>query len=293
MEELIQCPVCGSQELDPFLSTRDFFLSGEEFTISKCGKCGFRFTNPRPEANELGRYYQSTDYISHSNTRKGLFASVYQLVRKYTLSRKYALLRKFHQQGKILDIGCATGQFLNYMESRGWVATGIEPDEKTRNRAISEFGLKVFPEDQLNVFENASFDVISMWHVLEHVSMLDQRMEQLKRLLKPGGTLIVALPNCNAYDARKYGMFWAGYDVPRHLYHFTSSDVEFLFGKYGFKIIRVLPMWFDAFYVSLLSEKYKSGKMRWIRALWNGFWSNLKSGQKNGFSSHIYVLKTK
>ena len=293
MEELIQCPVCGSQELDPFLSTRDFFLSGEEFTISKCGKCGFRFTNPRPEANELGRYYQSTDYISHSNTRKGLFASVYQLVRKYTLSRKYALLRKFHQQGKILDIGCATGQFLHYMESRGWVATGIEPDEKTRNRAISEFGLKVFPEDQLNVFENASFDVISMWHVLEHVSMLDQRMEQLKRLLKPGGTLIVALPNCNAHDARKYGMFWAGYDVPRHLYHFTSSDVEFLFGKYGFKIIRVLPMWFDAFYVSLLSEKYKSGKMRWIPALWNGFWSNLKSGQKNGFSSHIYVLKTK
>ena len=293
MEELINCPVCGSQELGPFLSTRDFFLSGEEFTISKCGKCGFRFTNPRPEANELGRYYQSTDYISHSNTRKGLFASVYQLVRKYTLSRKYALLRKFHQQGKILDIGCATGQFLNYMESRGWVATGIEPDEKTRNRAISEFGLKVFPEDQLNVFENASFDVISMWHVLEHVSMLDQRMEQLKRLLKPGGTLIVALPNCNAYDARKYGMFWAGYDVPRHLYHFTSADVEFLFGKYGFKIIRVLPMWFDAFYVSLLSEKYKSGKMRWIPALWNGFWSNLKSGQKNGFSSHIYVLKTK
>lgn len=293
MEELIQCPVCGSQELGPFLSTRDFFLSGEEFAISKCGKCGFRFTNPRPEANELGRYYQSTDYISHSDARKGLFASVYQLVRKYTLSRKYALLRKYHQQGKILDIGCATGQFLHYMESRGWEAAGIEPDEKTRNRAISEFGLKVFPEEQLDVFEKSSFDVISMWHVLEHVSALDQRMDQLKRLLKPGGTLVIALPNCDAHDALKYGKFWAGYDVPRHLYHFTCKDVESLFGKYGFKMIRVLPMRFDAFYVSLLSEKYKSGKMRWLPALWNGFWSNMRAGQKNGFSSHIYLLKTK
>ncbi len=293
MEELKQCPVCGSQKSDPFLSTKDFFLSGEEFVISKCGNCGFRFTNPRPEANELGRYYQSTDYISHSDTRKGLFASVYQLVRKYTLSRKYALISNYHQNGKILDIGCATGQFLHYMESRGWETAGIEPDEKTRNRAITEFTLNVFPEEQLDVFEKSSFDVISMWHVLEHVSALDQRMDQLKRLLKPDGTLVIALPNCNAYDARKYGKFWAGYDVPRHLYHFTRSDVEFLFGKYGFKMIRVLPMRFDAFYVSLLSEKYKTGKMRWLPALWNGFWSNAKAGQKNGFSSHIYLLKTK
>jgi len=214
-------------------------------------------------------------------------------VRKYTLGRKYALISKYHQQGKILDIGCATGQFLHYMGNRGWDVAGIEPDEKTRERAIAEFDLKVFPEEQLNVFEKSSFDVISMWHVLEHVSDLNQRVAQLKQLLKPGGTLVIALPNCNAYDARKYGPFWAGYDVPRHLYHFTQADVDLLFGKYGFKIVRILPMWFDAFYVSLLSEKYKSGKMRWVPALWNGFWSNIKAAQKNGFSSHIYVLKSK
>lgn len=293
MEELKKCPVCGSKESGPFLFTKDYFLSGEEFTISKCRSCGFRFTNPRPLAEELGRYYQSTDYISHSDARKGLFASVYQQVRKYTLGRKYALISKYHQQGKILDIGCATGQFLHYMGNRGWDVAGIEPDEKTRERAIAEFDLKVFPEEQLNIFEKSSFDVISMWHVLEHVSDLNQRVAQLKQLLKPGGTLVIALPNCNAYDARKYGPFWAGYDVPRHLYHFTKADVDLLFGKYGFTIVRVLPMRFDAFYVSLLSEKYKSGKMRWVPALWNGFWSNLKAGQKNGFSSHIYVLKSK
>ena len=293
MEVLKNCPVCGAQKFDPFISGKDYFLTGEAFDIVKCHACGFRFTNPRPRAEDLGRYYESSDYISHSDTRKGFFASIYQMVRKYTLSRKLALISKFQQKGKILDIGCATGQFLNYMSEHGWNTTGIEPDEKTRSRAISDFGLEVFPQEQLNVFDKSSFDVITMWHVLEHVADLDERMLQLKNLLKPDGTIIIAVPNCNAYDAKKYGKFWAGYDLPRHLSHFTKEDVRLLLEKYGFTIVNILPMRFDAFYVSLLSEKYKSGKMRWMPALWNGFWSNLKSGQKNGHSSLIYVAKMK
>ena len=293
MEVLKNCPVCGSQKFDPFISGKDYFLTGEVFNIVKCHDCGFRFTNPRPKAENLGKYYESTYYISHSDSRKGLFASVYQMVRKYTLSRKLALISKFQQKGEILDIGCATGQFLNYMAEHGWNTTGIEPDEKTRVHAISEYGLKVYPEEQLNVLQKSSFDVITMWHVLEHVAELNTRTEQLKNLLKPQGTLIIAVPNCNAYDAKKYGEFWAGYDLPRHLYHFTKEDVKLLLENHGFTIVNIMPMRFDAFYVSLLSEKYKSGKMRWLPALWNGFWSNMKSGQKKDHSSLIYVIKLK
>jgi 2-polyprenyl-3-methyl-5-hydroxy-6-metoxy-1,4-benzoquinol methylase len=293
MEVLKSCPVCGSQKFDPFISGKDFFLTGESFSIVKCRDCGFRFTNPRPKAEDLGKYYESSEYISHSDSRKGLFASVYQVVRKYTLSRKLSLISRYQPKGKILDIGCATGQFLNHMVENGWKATGIEPDEKTRSRAISEYGLEVFPEEQLNILDKSSFDVITMWHVLEHVSDLNNRMEQLRTILKPQGTLIIAVPNCDSYDAKKYGEFWAGYDLPRHLYHFTKSDVKLLLEKHGFTIVNILPMKFDAFYVSLLSEKHMSGKMRWLPAFWNGFWSNMKSGQKNGHSSLIYVIKMK
>jgi len=293
MELLTNCPICGSETFEPFISGKDYFLTGETFEIVKCIGCGFRFTNPRPLAEELCEYYESADYISHSDTRKGVFAAVYQQVRKYTLGRKLAMIRKFQPKGEILDIGCATGQFLNFMSKNGWITTGIEPDEKTRERAISEFGLKVFPEANLNSMTKASFDVITMWHVLEHVSDIKERMAQLKNLLKPEGTLIVALPNCEAYDAKKYGKFWAGYDLPRHLYHFTKSDVKLLSETYGFTIVNILPMKFDSFYVSLLSEKYKTGKMNWLPALWNGFWSNVKSGQNFGHSSLIYVIKLK
>jgi 2-polyprenyl-3-methyl-5-hydroxy-6-metoxy-1,4-benzoquinol methylase len=293
MEVLKHCPICGSELFEPFLSGKDYFLTGEPFEIVKCRSCGFRFTNPRPEAGNLGKYYESTEYISHSNTQKGLFASVYQLVRKYTLGRKLSLIRRFQQNGEILDIGCATGQFLHFMKQNAWKTTGIEPDEKTRAKAISEYGLQVFPETGLDDFQKASFDVITLWHVLEHVSGLNERMVQLKHLLKPSGTLFIAVPNCDSHDAKFYGKFWAGYDLPRHLYHFTKADMKLLAERNGFKIVEVLPMKFDAFYVSLLSEKYKSGKMHWLPAFWNGLFSNLKSKPINGHSSLIYVITIK
>jgi 2-polyprenyl-3-methyl-5-hydroxy-6-metoxy-1,4-benzoquinol methylase len=280
-------------EFDPFISGKDYFLTGESFEIVKCRNCGLRFTNPRPHPGELGKYYQSTDYISHSDSKQGLFAYIYQKVRKHTLHRKYVLISKFQHKGSILDIGCATGQFLNHMTSHGWKTTGIEPDEKTREKAISEFDLDVFPEEQLNALNKNSFDVITMWHVLEHVSDLKGRIKQIKDLLKPEGTFIMAVPNCDAYDAKIYKQFWAGYDLPRHLYHFTKSDIKLIMSNHGFTIVNILPMKFDAFYVSLLSEKYKNGKMRWLQAFWNGFWSNVNSGQKNGHSSLIYVIKNK
>lgn len=291
MELLGNCPICGSEKINLFLESKDYFLTNEKFKIDACQDCGFRFTNPRPAAAELGRYYQSTNYISHSDTKKGLMAFVYQLVRKLTIKSKIRLIQKYRTSGALLDIGCATGQFINQIRKSNWSVTGIEPDEKTRNYAISEFGLDVYPENYLNQISQATFDVITMWHVLEHVSDLNNRMEQLKLLLKPDGIIILAVPNCNSYDAKKYHKFWAGYDLPRHLYHFTKSDFSNLAKKYGFTIVNILPMKFDSFYVSLLSEKYKNGSMRWIPALWNGFGSNLFAGPENGYSSQIYILK--
>ena len=293
MELLRNCPICGSESFDPFISGKDYFLTGEPFEIVKCRNCGFRFTNPRPKATELGKYYESTESLSHSNKQKGLFAAVYQQVRKYTLVLKLSLIKQFQEKGEILDIGCATGQFLHFMRQHGWKTTGIEPDDKTRAKAISEYSLQVFPEEKLNTFQKTSFDVITMWHVLEHVSDLNARMEQLKSLLKPIGTLFIAIPNCEAQDAKFYGKYWAGYDLPRHLYHFTKEDIIRLAENHGFKIVRILPMKFDAFYVSLLSEKYKSGKMRWFPAFWNGLMSNIKSKPQNGHSSLIYVVTIK
>jgi 2-polyprenyl-3-methyl-5-hydroxy-6-metoxy-1,4-benzoquinol methylase len=291
MERIADCPVCSSTTSTDFLTLKDHFLTREIFTISECKSCGFRYTTPRPESVELGRYYQSEEYISHSDKRKGLLASVYQQVRSYTLKKKALLIEKYSTPGSLLDIGCATGQFIHFMKGRGWKVTGIEPDEKTRSKAISEFGLDVFPEDSLNDFKKTTFSVITMWHVLEHVSDLNGRMKQLHDLLAVNGTLFVAVPNCASGDALEYREFWAGYDVPRHLYHFRRKDMEMLIRKHGFRLEKVLPMKFDSFYVSLLSEKYRNGKMRWLPALLSGLNSNRKAMRTGEYSSLIFVLK--
>lgn len=291
MELQKKCPICGTSEFEHFITGKDYFLSGESFQIVRCEQCGFRFTNQRPEAEQLGRYYQSAEYISHSNTRKGIFNFLYQQVRKYSLFRKHALIIKFHHAGAILDIGCATGHFLNFMQQKGWKTTGIEPDEKTRAWAKAQFGLQIYPEEQLKSFAESSFDVITLWHVLEHVSDLNSRMEQIKRLLKQEGILLIAVPNCESYDAEKYKGFWAGYDLPRHLYHFSVADIQKLTNNFGLNIEETKPMKLDAYYVSLLSEKYKTGKMRWCSGLWNGFLSNFKAADTNNFSSLIFVIK--
>lgn len=291
MELLQNCPICNSTQFNTSISGKDYFLSGETFSIVRCESCGFRFTNPRPDAEELSQYYQSSDYISHSDARKGIFNNIYQWIRKYTLSKKHNLIATHSTKGKLLDIGCATGHFLYLMKKKGWETYGIEPDKKTRDSAIEAYKLNVFTEEELDTFEKEFFDVITMWHVLEHVSQLNKRIAQLKRLLKKDGVIFIAVPNCSSYDAEKYGVFWAGYDLPRHLYHFTAEDMKRVLKNFGLIVEEVMPMKFDSFYVSLLSEKYKTGKMRWIPGMWTGLLSNLKANENNGTSSLIFVVK--
>jgi SAM-dependent methyltransferase len=292
MEKIEQCPVCNSIQNKSFLTCIDHTVSRETFNIVECESCGFKFTNPRPEEADLGKYYKSEEYVSHSNTKKGFINSTYQSVRKYTLFKKLQLISKYYKTGRLLDIGCGTGEFLNTCKSAKWQTIGIEPDDDARNMAIKNFDLDVRGEAELKKLEDASFDVISMWHVLEHVPRLNERVEELKRLIKPNGTIIIAVPNCNSLDAKIYKEQWAAYDVPRHLYHFTPKDIDSLFTKHGMKVYRILPMVFDSFYVSMLSEKIKTGKTNIIRSTWNGFRSNLfalKSGKT--YSSQIYLIR--
>lgn len=291
MINVSNCPICDSAQGRPFLSCKDTTVSGDVFEIKECSSCGFKYTSPRPEEKDLGKYYESEDYISHSNTKVGLVNKLYQAVRQITLAQKMRLINGLNSKGSVLDIGCGTGEFLRVSKAAGRNTTGIEPSEKAREFAKANYGLTVFPENELKSIPNGSQSIITMWHVLEHVSNLNERVKELKRLLEPGGYLIVAVPNCASLDAKKYKEHWAAYDVPRHLYHFRPKDIKALFSKHGMKVTRVLPMVFDSFYVSMLSEKNKTGKTNFIKAMWNGLLSNL-SANKDGesFSSQIYII---
>ncbi len=292
METLSNCPICNSSQTNPFLVCKDHTVSRETFNIVQCNSCGFKFTNPRPEENKLGDYYKSEDYVSHSNTKKGFINSTYQMVRKYTLLKKLQLISKYFKTGNILDIGCGTGEFLNTCKHAKWKTTGIEPSPDARKMAIENYGLDVKDEPEIKNLLPESFDIISMWHVLEHVPKLNERVEDLKRLLKPNGIIIIAVPNCNSLDAKIYQENWAAYDVPRHLYHFTPKDIESVFKKHDLKMFKVLPMVFDSFYVSMLSEKIKTGKPNILKAVWIGFRSNMaaiKTGKT--YSSQIYLIR--
>lgn len=291
-EILTKCPICESTSLQKEFEITDTFLSQEVFTINKCNNCGFLFTNPRPTKENIGKYYKSENYISHSNKKQGRFARAYQLVRKQNLKHKYRLLEKHTTGKKILDIGSGTGHFLAYLQSKNWNVTGIEPDAEAAEFSRKEFSLNVFPEAALDQFQEHSFDVITLWHVLEHVHNLNVRLEKIHKLLKPNGTLVLALPNPEAFDSKYYVNYWAAWDVPRHLYHFKKNDINKLSIKHNFFVKSIHPMHFDAYYVSLLSEKYKKNPLGVLRAFWVAFLSNRKSSaQKPNTSSLIYILQ--
>lgn len=291
MTHLETCPICESNALKSHIELDDYFLSKEAFTIVKCDDCGFLFTNPYPDLDRLGEYYKSEEYISHSNTKKGLFSSLYQFVRSYTLRKKFELIKRYTNKGSILDIGCATGEFLNVFKMAKWEAEGIEPDPDARNMAIDNYDLKVGEEQEIHNIESESKDIITMWHVLEHVPNLNQRIKDLNRILKAEGTIFIAVPNYTSFDAEYYGKHWAAYDVPRHLYHFSPESMAKLLAKHDLLIQEALPMKFDSFYVSLLSEEYKNGKKSFPKAFLKGLKSNWKAGNTGNYSSLIYVIK--
>lgn len=249
-------------------------------------------TSPQPEADKLSRYYQSDKYISHSGKSNNLINSIYLLARKISLRWKQNLISNQKDKGSILDVGCGTGEFLNKMKSSGWKVSGIEPIETPRKKAE-----QILNQSINESLENTTgeFDIITLWHVLEHLPKLNESIQKVHKLLKPDGLLIIAVPNYNSQDAKTYKQFWAAYDTPRHLWHFNKGSMSRLLEKYNFILEKILPMKLDSYYVSLLSEKYKLngqiGLEGLVNALINGLSSNHKAKKSGEYSSLIYIAK--
>lgn len=290
----LKCPVCEGNQFQERYTVKDYFLSQKEFSIAACTNCGMLITLDAPRGDEMTGYYKSEDYISHSDTREGLINRIYHLVRQIMLDKKLSIIKKASgkTKGNILDIGTGTGYFLNFMKEKGWKVTGTEKSEGARNFALKRWNLDILPDEELFSFRHGSFDVITLWHVLEHLPDLHSHFRIFSSLLSEDGSLLVALPNAESYDAKHYGKYWAALDVPRHLWHFSPRQIREFGHKEGFTLENVHRMPFDAFYISIMSEKYKQsgfpflkgifiGKISWLASLFN----------KNNCSSLVYVFR--
>lgn len=288
-----QCPMCGSDHIQAHLEVCDYSISKEIFNLWKCTDCAFLFTQDPPSETECGRYYESEDYISHSDKKVSFTDKLYHLARDYMLGRKWRLVKKYSKKrfkGDLLDYGSGTGYFLNYVSNKGWTVDGIEISQSARNFCKETFGIKAKTPETLFKSQK-KYDTITLWHVLEHLYDFHKYMKQFRKLLKEDGTLIIAVPNHQSSDAQKYGKYWAAFDVPRHLWHFSPKDFENIATQHGFNLISKHGMPLDALYVSILSERYKSGDGL-IAGLIHGFTSNLTAlGDPDRFSSMIYILK--
>jgi len=292
MEKLSHCPVCENSSFRPFLQGYDFFLTQEEYSIVICNNCRMKYLNPRPDAREIGKYYESPDYVSHDAGQKNRLNFLYKLARNISIKKKYKLVKYYARRKRLLDIGCGTGEFIFFCKQKGFRVTGIEPGEKPRAFAQTAYNLDVHEEDYFENMTTQEFDVITLWHVLEHVHQLNERINKILEILNSDGSLIIAVPNCDSWDAGHYGKYWAAYDLPRHLYHFSQETMQILADKHGLKIEKVIPMKLDAYYISLLSEKYEKGKQNYFRAVMNGIRSNNSARRNNkNYSSLIYVMK--
>jgi 2-polyprenyl-3-methyl-5-hydroxy-6-metoxy-1,4-benzoquinol methylase len=294
MEKLNTCLVCGHNEFTTELICKDFVATGDNFELHRCINCTFLFTNPRPDTNEIGKYYQSDKYVSHSGKKDGfgIMYKIYDIVRNYSIKQKLNLIKEFNSSGNLMDLGCGLGYFLNgAVKDKTFNCTGVDVSDDTIKYVKDTFGYNVKNESELDNFESNSFDVITQWHVLEHVHLLNERMQQLSNLLKPDGTLFIAVPNSNSWDAKKYKEFWDGYDVPRHLYHFNKTSFKQLMENHGFEIIETKPMIFDAPYISMRSEIHKQNILTMLRGAINGLISNSKAMFNGEFSTLLFIVK--
>jgi 2-polyprenyl-3-methyl-5-hydroxy-6-metoxy-1,4-benzoquinol methylase len=288
------CPVCTSGDIKKSLIAKDYTVSQESFEVWHCGHCSLRFTQHIPDANAIAKYYQSSAYISHSDTQEGLVNKLYHFVRNHTLKTKRKLVEQAAQKnkGSLLDVGAGTGAFSHAMQTAGWNITALEPDDGARKTALEKYKLQLQHPEELYQLSAKQFDAVTMWHVLEHVHDLHGYLKCFHSVLKDDGVLIIAVPNYTSHDAKHYAESWAAYDVPRHLYHFSPASMQKLASVEGFTVKEYKPMWFDSFYVSMLSEQYKNGKGNLIGAFFTALISNIKAfSNSKKCSSVIYVMR--
>jgi 2-polyprenyl-3-methyl-5-hydroxy-6-metoxy-1,4-benzoquinol methylase len=288
------CACCNSQQLHSVFKVIDYTVSHQYFEVWECECCGYRFTQNAPNQTQIGAYYKSENYISHTDTNKGFISKLYHAVRNITLKSKRNLINSISQKGCLLDVGAGTGAFAHTMQQNGWQVTGLEPDKEAAQIALSKLGMPLLPIEKFFSLSPNQFNCITLWHVLEHVHKLDDYFIQFKKILTQNGKLVIAVPNYTSADASHYKQYWAAYDVPRHLHHFSPNSLKTLAQKHDFEVINIKPMWFDSVYVSMLSEQYKTGKQHFIKALWIGLNSNCKAlFNTSKCSSVIYILQIK
>lgn len=293
MVEISECPVCHGTVFQTIAQCQDHTVSHETFTVKQCLSCMLGITSPRPEENTLGSYYESPEYISHSGKSSGAIGWIYNIARFFSLRWKKNIINQFSQTGSILDFGCGSGEFLNALQKANWNITGVEPSELARKKATVLNGTTIY--SALDEIQGKAFDSITAWHVIEHVPFPLQTIQQLKSHLKKSGTIFIAVPNYQSPDATNYKNYWAGYDVPRHLWHFSKQSMQTLLEKSGLEVVKIIPMRLDAYYVSLLSEKYKAknklSPMKYINGILSGLTSNLSARKEKNHSSLIYISK--
>ena len=288
------CPICASSSIGKLYVAKDYTVSGELFEVWRCNSCSVGFTQDVPDASTIGPYYAAESYVSHTDSSKGFINSVYHKVRSYALLTKKNLVTTLvgKKTGAILDIGAGTGAFAHTMLTAGWQVTGLEPDATAAKQALLKYNIQLAAADTIYTLENHQFDAITMWHVLEHVHDLYGYFKRFFEILKTDGVLVIAVPNYTSTDASIYGKNWAALDTPRHLYHFSPTSMELIADTHGFKLVIKKAMWFDAFYVAMLTEQHNGGSF--IKAILVGLWSNVTALlDVNKCSSVIYTFKKK
>ena len=288
-----KCPWCGSEKAQINLWLKDEFLSKEDFHICECLNCGLLYTMPRPSKDKIAEYYKSDEYYSHQENKKGFIPRLYETVKRTNLKHKYELATRGLKTGALLDIGCGVGDFLHTAETQGWHCTGVEPSEEAKAIAQQRTTAKILSSEDQESLPEASFDVITMWHVLEHVDNLKWQVTQLQRLIKPNGRIVIALPNYKSYDGQYYKEHWAAYDVPRHLNHFNRTTVAKILVTKDLKLVNTDKLKWDAYYISYMSEQYKIHKLPLIRGVYRGWISNLKARRSGEWSSLVYIFEKK
>lgn len=292
LEEVLECPVCSNKSFTDLVSCSDYTTSHETFHVKRCNNCGLGVTSPRPDVASSPSYYKSDQYISHTSTSRSVVDSIYLIIRCFTTRWKYRLIKPYLRQHGLLDYGCGTGTFLALVNKHGHAVAGIEPSPDARSQVHPD----IPTASSLAQLPHTQFDAITLWHVLEHVYSPAETIRQLAALLTEHGTLLIAVPNRESHDASHYKEYWAAYDVPRHLWHFTPSSMATFLHHEGLQIQEIIPMKLDAYYVSLLSERYHKGSLGlagMIRATWIGLKSNWKARVDNRYSSLIFLVTRK
>jgi len=293
LEEVLECPVCYSKSFTPLVFCQDYTSSQEMFHVKLCSECGLGITSPRPDLSASPAYYQSQQYISHTAQSSGLFDSIYLILRRFTTQWKCGLVRPYLRQHGLLDYGCGTGAFLSTVKKKGHAVAGVEPSHEARSKVPDDIPTAA----SLSQLPHSRFDVITLWHVLEHVYSPAETIRQLSALLTEKGAMLIAVPNRESDDAQYYQRYWAAYDVPRHLWHFTPSSMATFLQREGLHIKETIPMKLDAYYVSLLSERYRRsgslGPIGSLHAMWKALRSNWKARADKRYSSLIFLVTRK